>query len=195
MKQEAVEISEFHRKQPHQGDCMTRKDKKSAFAAYALPAMPVVASRAEWKGVVPSILYDACLPVDLDNPAVVLALPEVIAELFRAMYVGAAVGLAAPQIGVRWQLAVVDTFCLHRPRGRKIVLINPCLSGTSSMVRRKEECLSLPCESGKVSRHARIRVTNSTLGNTTEVLNLTGFLARVVQHEMDHLQGILISDR
>lgn len=174
---------------------MTRKKKIDEPTAYVLPCMPVVASRSGWKGVVPSILYDSCLPVDLDDLAVLHALPEVIAELFRAMYARTAVGLAAPQIGVRWQLAVVDTFCLHRPHGRKLVLINPFMSGTSHMVRRKEECLSLPCESGKVSRHSRIQVTNSTLANTTEVLKLNGFLARVVQHEMDHLQGILFADR
>lgn len=174
---------------------MTRKELKNASKKYSLPTMPVVAYRTEWKGVVPSILYDPCLPVDLDDPAVVRALPNVITELFRAMYAAAAVGLAAPQIGVRWQLAVVDTFCVHRPRGRKIVLINPCMSSASNMVSRKEECLSLPCTTVKVSRHSRIQVTNSTLANTTEVLNISGFLARVVQHEMDHLQGILFSDR
>jgi peptide deformylase len=174
---------------------MTRNERHKIYAAYALPTMPIVASRSDWKGVVPSVLYDPCLPVNLDDPAVVLALPDVIAELFRTMYAAAAVGLAAPQIGVRWQLAVIDTFCLHRPRGRKFVLINPSMSSDSSMVRRKEVCLSLPCTSGQVSRHTRIAVTNSTLANTTEVLKLTGFLARVVQHEMDHLQGILFSDR
>lgn len=160
--------------------------------------MPVVTARAAWKGIVPSILYAPCLPVDLASPAVLRVLPEVISELFRAMYAGNGVGLAAPQIGILWQLAVVDTFCLHRPRGRKVVLINPSFNSTSKKIKKvsgKEECLSLPCETGKVSRYARIQVTNFTLANTSELLNITGFLARVVQHEMDHLQGILFSDR
>jgi peptide deformylase len=97
------------------------------------------------------------------------------------------VGLAAPQIGIHKRIAIVRT-----DQGT-LDLVNPVIVARGMMMLSKDEaCLSLPGVSENIWRHGEIVVRDNT---NPEGIVATGFLAVVIQHEIDHLDGILITDR
>jgi len=107
------------------------------------------------------------------------------------------VGLAAPQIGALWRMIYID--CTgHRsvpdPAG-PIVMVNPVVVARSGGEIGREGCLSLPDITANVKRPTEITVTYRTLEGEEARLSTTGFEARVVLHEIDHLDGLLILDR
>lgn len=107
------------------------------------------------------------------------------------------VGLAAPQIGELVRVAVVDVtgHRLATAHNGLVVLVNPALElGQGSEVAR-EGCLSLPSVIAEVRRARRIRVFGCDLEGRERELWASGFEARAIQHEIDHLDGILILDR
>ena len=140
----------------------------------------------------PSCLRRQCedVPADID-PAL---LEHFIAEMFAALYRSQGVGLAAPQVGVLWRLAVIDARSEDAP---PFVMINPTISERSDEVEEgREGCLSIPnyiCF--KVPRSKQIRLTGLTHRLEPFDRQAEGFLARVIQHEYDHLDGILYPDR
>lgn len=157
--------------------------------------LQVVQTRCHWKGLVPSILYRQCEPVDLSNPDVVSVLPEVIEELFRTMYGTLGFGLAAPQIGILLQLAVVDSGWTGVPGGQRAVLINPTYQAVATdIVSFPELCLSVPGYRCAVQRPDRILVRTMGLGGETTEFEADGIHSRVIQHEIDHLSGMLYID-
>jgi len=98
------------------------------------------------------------------------------------------IGLAAPQVGIPQQLVVMEI-------GEDIVaLANPRVSKPQGRRTMKEGCLSLPGLTVRVPRAREITVTGLDTQNNPITLTLKGLAARVVQHEVDHLKGILISD-
>lgn len=126
-------------------------------------------------------------------------LSELIEKMYSTMYASEGVGLAAPQIGLNHRIVVIDadpvadTF--PECAGRKLTLINPeveILDGDP--VTRGEGCLSLPGLSENVSRveHIRLKWVDEEFCPHEE--EITGFLARIVQHECDHLEGRLYID-
>lgn len=126
-------------------------------------------------------------------------LKELVASMFDAMYESEGVGLAAPQIGKNIRLVVIDADPVGEDfpecAGRKFALINPeieVLDGEE--VVRPEGCLSLPGISEKVPRveHIRLKWLDENLEAHEE--EISGFLARIVQHECDHLEGKLFID-
>jgi len=126
-------------------------------------------------------------------------LKELVGLMFEAMYESEGVGLAAPQIGKNIQLVVIDADPVGEsfPEcvGRKMVLVNPeveILDGEE--ISRSEGCLSLPGISEKVPRveHIRLRWLDENFQPHDE--EISGFLARIVQHECDHLDGIVFID-
>lgn len=154
-----------------------------------------VQTRAHWKGLVPSILYRQCEPVDFSNPRIVALLPEVIEEMFRTMYGSLGFGLAAPQLGVLWQLAVVDSGWTGVEGGQRVVLINPTYQPMGeSRASKPESCLSLPGYRCEVSRPDGILVRNHNLAGELVAFKAEGIHSRVVQHEVDHLSGKLYVD-
>lgn len=159
--------------------------------------LQVIATKPGWNRIVPSPLNAPCEPVDLADPLVLGVLEDVIFEMFRTMYGTFGVGLAAPQIGIRWQLAVIDTCDKEDPRAGRIVLVNPriLVDDATKTVAGNETCLSIPNHEGTVPRYERIRVENRTLSGELETLEAEGFFARVIQHETDHLQGKTYLDR
>lgn len=159
--------------------------------------LPVVATRPNWHRVVPHVLDEPSLPVDMDSLAVREVLQEVVGDMFAAMYAQFGFGLAAPQLGIRWRLVVVDTLYRNMPDGRRLLLINPRLVETSEEETEVglESCLSLPQLEGDVPRFQRITVENRTPANGVEYVKADGFLARLIQHEIDHLDGLLYLDR
>jgi len=106
------------------------------------------------------------------------------------MYAEDGVGLAAPQIGISKRIAVVDI-----REDNKIVLINPEIIVEEGKSVMKEGCLSIPGEIGDVVRSEKIKVKSlDRKGNEIE-FEAEGFEARAIQHEIDHLNGILFIDK
>lgn len=126
-------------------------------------------------------------------------LAKLVDDMFETMYASEGVGLAAPQIGRAIRLVVIDADPLAENfpecAGRKLVLINPdveVLDGDK--VTRSEGCLSLPGLSENVPRVEHIRLTWDDLEGNEHTEKMTGFLARIVQHECDHLEGKMYID-
>lgn len=134
-------------------------------------------------------------PLTADYPG----LQSLIADMYACMYESEGVGLAAPQVGRNIRLVVIDADPVGEAfpecAGRKLTLINPeieILDGTPEV--RAEGCLSLPGLSENVSRteHIRLRWLDENFQPHEE--EISGFLARIVQHECDHLEGKLYID-
>lgn len=138
--------------------------------------------------------------------------PEVrtlVDDMLETMHAHEGVGLAAQQIGKALQLAVIDvTGITKRPSkmwigGKEVnpddhmpvLLINPVLELTKKKITEGEGCLSFPRVYGEVPRSFRVKVTTQKLDGTTWEFETTGLLGRAVQHEFDHLQGVLFIDR
>lgn len=128
-----------------------------------------------------------------------LGLKDLVKDMFAAMYESEGVGLAAPQIGKSIRLVVIDADPVAEAfpecAGRKFTLVNPeveVLDGEK--VSRAEGCLSLPGVSENVPRveHVRLRWLDEDMQPHEE--EISGFLARIVQHECDHLEGKVFTD-
>jgi len=112
-------------------------------------------------------------------------------KMFVTMKQGKGVGLAAPQVGVSQRLFVIQIDG-DKPR----VFINPEIVETSVELADFEEgCLSIPGVYADLDRPAEVRVQAWNERGRRFVLGAEGFLARVVQHELDHLNGVLFTDR
>jgi peptide deformylase len=119
-----------------------------------------------------------------------------IADMFDTMHAANGAGLAAPQIGVNLQLVIYGFKDNQRypdaPPVPETVLINPVLTPLSDeMDEQFEGCLSVPGLRGVVSRHTRLHYEGVDQSGKPIVRDAEGFHARVVQHEVDHLLGIL----
>ncbi len=126
--------------------------------------------------------------------------PKLIAGMFHTMRRADGIGLAAPQIGLSYQLAVIQLApTKHRKTlkaSEKLALINPKLIRASkNKAYDWEGCLSLDGVRGKVPRHKTITVRYTDERGVAHTRTVTGFLARVFQHEIDHLNGTLYVDR
>jgi peptide deformylase len=116
-------------------------------------------------------------------------------EKMRAtMYRASGIGLAAPQIGESIQLAIVDTTSGEN-QAEFMVLINPEIISSDGMETNEEGCLSIPGVSAPVERATHILVRAYDLQGKEIRQEYEGYKARVIQHEIDHLRGILILDR
>lgn len=114
-------------------------------------------------------------------------------EMLQAMYAEGGVGLAAPQVGISKRILVLDGTPVD-PAIRPMVLINPEISDRKGEEIGREGCLSLPGIEVDVKRSERIRVTAKTLEGDAVELDAKGFFARIIQHETDHLNGVLLID-
>lgn len=115
---------------------------------------------------------------------------ELVADLFDTMRAEQGIGLAANQIGIAERVAIVDT-----GEGEEaIVLINPVIVEREGTIRDEEGCLSIPDIYGDVDRAARVVVQTTTLEGNRVAVEATALRARTVQHEIDHLDGILFVD-
>ncbi len=126
-------------------------------------------------------------------------LKKLLDDMYETMYASEGVGLAAPQIGRNDRIVVIDASPVGESypecAGRKLTLINPrveVLDGEE--VSRGEGCLSLPGLSEDVKRVEHIRLTWKDENFEQHEEEMTGFLARIVQHECDHLEGKLYID-
>lgn len=127
------------------------------------------------------------------DPASENDLKDLCKRMARIMYDAPGVGLAAPQIGVLKRVIVYD---LEDEKGNVIALCNPQIieSGEETEV-DEEGCLSLPGISVPIERPARVVCEAQSIGGKDVRIEAEGFHARVLQHEIDHLDGVLILDR
>lgn len=116
-----------------------------------------------------------------------------IADMFETMYDAEGVGLAAPQVGVGKRVLVIDV----REEGQeRFALVNPQLTEASKQREKGEEgCLSIPGVSAGVERPARVVVEGLNEDGRPVRVEADGLLARALQHEIDHLDGVLFIDR
>lgn len=121
-------------------------------------------------------------------------LERLVKTMFSTMYRAKGIGLAAPQIGLSQQIIVVDT---KEAKGEKVALINPKIIACTEddVGAMKEGCLSVPEIEGEVTRPRCIRLVGVTLDGEEVQIEAEGLFARVLQHEIDHLNGILFVDR
>ena len=122
------------------------------------------------------------------------AIRDAVARMFEIMYEAEGVGLAANQVALPYRLFVAN-LAGRRDAGEELVFVNPSLSRPRGTAVQEEGCLSLPGLRMDVRRPERIVVDAWTLDGDPVHLDLDGLLARVVQHEFDHLEGRLFTDR
>ncbi|NOY54202.1 MAG: peptide deformylase [Deltaproteobacteria bacterium] len=119
---------------------------------------------------------------------------ELIENMIATMYDAPGVGLAAPQVGVHKRIVVLDTTVGKEPNAL-VVMINPEILSSEGMQTEEEGCLSVPGYNGNVARAQTIKVSYMTREGEQTTLNAEGLMARAIQHEVDHLDGILFVDR
>jgi peptide deformylase len=121
-------------------------------------------------------------------------LAQFVQEMWASMYAAHGIGLAAPQIGVSKRITVIDVSFKEHPDER-IVLINPEIIEREGKQFEEEGCLSLPEIREKVQRAARVKVRAQDVNGEFFEAEGTELLARAMQHEIDHLDGVLFIDR
>lgn len=134
------------------------------------------------------------IPVDYAN------LPSLVSDMFDTMYKSDGMGLAAPQIGKSLRIFVVDATALADEEPEmsdfKKAFINPKLEVLGEeMIIMNEGCLSLPKIREDVERYNKVRITYFDENGDFHDEIFDGLKARVIQHEYDHLEGILFIDR
>jgi peptide deformylase len=112
-------------------------------------------------------------------------------DMIDTMYDEAGIGLAAPQIGEPIRMMVVGDERGRNPRA----LVNPVITGQGGSITAEEGCLSIPGIFADVARAEWVQVEAQDLDGSAVSIRARGFHARVFQHEMDHLDGILFIDR
>jgi len=112
---------------------------------------------------------------------------QLAADMLETMYTAPGVGLAANQVGVNLRMCVIDL----RPEGKRIplVLINPVIEKREGKLIDDEGCLSFPGFTVRAKRARKVTVRTQNLEGTSVVIKAEEFLSRVLQHEIDHLDG------
>ncbi|SVE51552.1 uncharacterized protein METZ01_LOCUS504406 [marine metagenome] len=134
------------------------------------------------------VLREKCAPVEQIDDEV----RQLIGDLQETMYDADGLGLAAPQVGVPIRMFVYD---VRDPELQAGVLINPEIVEADGSIREEEGCLSLPGLTEIVERNESILVRGLDVEGAPVELRMEGLLSRCIQHENDHLDGILFLDR
>ena len=137
----------------------------------------------------PALLRRAKPLVRIDD-----AVFDAVERMFEIMYEAQGVGLAANQVALPYRLFIVNLEA-RSDAGEELVFVNPTLSRPRGTAVQEEGCLSLPGVRMDVRRPERVVVDAWSLDGEPIHLDLDGLLARVVQHEYDHLDGRLFTDR
>lgn len=115
-------------------------------------------------------------------------------DMFETMYTAEGIGLAAPQIGVSERIIVLDV-SPSEPGFEPRTLINPRVVWTAGEVVGEEGCLSLPGVAGDVKRAAQVRIEALDRSGELQTMAFDGIASRAAQHEIDHLDGVLVIER
>ena len=121
-------------------------------------------------------------------------LEKLVDDLKQTMYAEKGVGLAAPQIGVNLRVIVVDVTTAGE-EGERLSLVNPEIVDSQGREKAEEGCLSIPGFTAMVERPSHIRIQAQDPRGEPVERDAEGLLARVISHEIDHLDGILYLDR
>jgi peptide deformylase len=121
---------------------------------------------------------------------------RLIKDMFETMYVHEGIGLAATQIGVNKRVIVLDVSASQPQDSVPVALVNPEIVGSDgATVVAAEGCLSVPGVCGEVSRPETVIVNGLNEKGEPVTLCVGGIMARALQHEIDHLDGVLFIDR
>lgn len=115
-------------------------------------------------------------------------------NMFETMYESKGIGLAAPQIGISQRLIVIDIEEVDA-EFPPLALVNPTITESSGEELGEEGCLSLPDFRAIVRRSTEVSINAQNIDGQAVHFSAQGLMARVLQHEIDHLDGILITDR
>ena len=151
------------------------------------------------------VLRAKCKPVEEVTPEI----RELAQDMIETMIDAQGVGLAAPQVGIPLQLAVIDVShdpeCISylRVNGQDaqmtdimpLIFTNPKLEMSNPRVSEQEGCLSFPDIRAMIKRPESVKATVTTLEGETLVIETDGLFSRAIQHETDHLHGKLFIDR
>lgn len=118
---------------------------------------------------------------------------QLIDDMLETMYAAPGIGLAAPQVGISKRLCVVDVG--EEEEHKQYVFVNPVLTNFEGEETAPEGCLSIPGKIGDVTRAATCAIAALDRHGKKVRLEASGMLARCIQHEVDHLDGILIIDK
>ena len=121
-------------------------------------------------------------------------LKGMVANMFELMYEAKGIGLAANQVDLPFQLFVIN-LSGQKGNGEELVFINPVVDSPKSSSEAEEGCLSLPGIHGLVARPESIRIRGFDLDGNAIDQKVDGLLARAIQHENDHLNGVMFIDR
>jgi peptide deformylase len=121
-------------------------------------------------------------------------LRELIDDMAETMYAAPGVGLAATQLGEPWQIFVVDCAAEGEPSDLR-VFVNPEILESEGRLTNEEGCLSFPGAREEVERAEKVRVRAQDRDGAPFELEAEGLLAIAIQHEYDHLHGVLMIDR
>ena len=119
---------------------------------------------------------------------------ELVRDMFDTMYASKGIGLAAPQIGVGKRVIVLDISPVEEEI-KPFALVNPEIVGKQGQVEGMEGCLNVPGIEGMVCRYESVTVRGKNESGDPVTIETSGLLSRVLQHEIDHLDGILFIDR
>ncbi len=117
---------------------------------------------------------------------------QLVEDMLETMYEADGVGLAAPQVGILKQIAVID---VTEERNHPIVLVNPEIVKAEGEQRGSEGCLSVPDKVGIVIRPNKVKVKAFDINMKPVTIKGEDLLARALVHEIEHLEGILYVDR
>ncbi len=131
------------------------------------------------------VLREKAVPVKEITPNIIKLLDNMLETLYDAN----GVGLAAPQVGVPKRVVVIDV------GEGPLELINPVILDKEGESLDDEGCLSIPGITGQVSRAARVKIEALDRHGEKQVIEGDGHLARCIQHELDHLEGVLFVDK
>lgn len=119
-------------------------------------------------------------------------------DMLETMYKDKGVGLAAPQVGITKRIIVVDDKVTEDgiPGAHPLYLVNPeIIKKSAETILFNEGCLSIPGQCAEVERHAAVTVKYLDYAGNEQILEAEDYLAVILQHEIDHLDGILYIDR
>ncbi|MGA1867107.1 MAG: peptide deformylase [bacterium] len=119
---------------------------------------------------------------------------KTIKDMTNTMYASKGIGLAGPQVGILSRVAVIDT-SFGKDISHPLVLINPRIIEQEGYVKGEEGCLSFPNMYAPVARHERVLIEYIDKKGKEVRFEARDFLARVLQHEIDHLEGVCFIDR
>ena len=124
------------------------------------------------------------------------SLQALVRDMFETMYHAEGVGLAGPQVGISSRILVIDSRNEEDPPAGRLALVNPRIVEASRATERGTEgCLSIPGVDEVVERALVVVVEAQDPEGERVRIQAEGFLARVLQHEIDHLDGVLFIDR